>query len=72
MSIVKERFAVTGMHCGSCAVSVGMVLRKIDGVVAAHVDFASKSVQIEYDGAQTNLADMNKAVERLGYNITRQ
>ena len=69
MATVRRRFTVEGMHCGSCAVSTGMILRNVRGVKAARAEFESLSAEIEYDDAETGLAEMNKALEGLGYRL---
>lgn len=69
MPVIKKTFVVEGMHCGSCAVSIGMILKTVKGVVAARADFESKTAQVEYDSAQAGLAEMNRAIEVLGYRL---
>lgn len=69
MAVIKQTFAVDGMHCGSCAVSIGMLLKSVKGVVAARADFETKTAQVEYDSAQAGLADLNRAIEALGYRL---
>lgn len=69
MPVVKKKFAVEGMHCGSCAVSVGMILKNLKGVSAARAEFETKTAEVEYDSDQVGLAEMNSAVEGLGYRL---
>jgi len=69
MSITKRKLAVDGIHCGCCAISLGMILRTVRGVSSARADFNTKIVDIEYDSALANLQTMNQAVEGLGYRI---
>lgn len=69
MAIVRKRFIVEGMHCGSCAVSTGMVLETVKGVKSAHADYDTRSAEVEYDDAQTGLAQLNQALEGLGYRL---
>ena len=69
MPIVKKQFVVEGMHCGSCGVSIGMILKNLQGVISAHVDFDTKTAQVEYDSDQAVIGDMNKAIEGLGYKL---
>jgi len=38
------RIQVEGMHCGMCASSVRGFLKKVDGIVATHVDVPSGTV----------------------------
>lgn len=69
MAIIRKVFRVEGMHCGSCAVSTGMILKSLKGVVSARVDYDTKSAQMEYDDAQVGPVDMNQALEGLGYRL---
>ena len=69
MATIKKTFAIDGMHCGSCAVSIGMILRTVRGVNSARADFDSKTAAIEYDDAVASIEAMNKAIEGLGYRI---
>lgn len=69
MTIVKKVFRVEGMHCGSCAVSIGMILKNLTGVKSARADYDARSAEIEYDDAEVGPADMNRALEGLGYRL---
>lgn len=69
MAMERKKFIVDGIHCGSCAVSAGMILKNLTGVKSARADFDSKIAEIEYDDAQIDLAEMNRALEGLGYRL---
>jgi copper chaperone len=69
MTLTKTKLAVEGLHCGCCAVSLGIILRTVQGVTSARADFDTKTVDIEYDRALANLQTMNKAIEGLGYRM---
>lgn len=69
MAVVKKTFAVEGMHCGSCAVSTGMLLKNLRGVKSARADFESKTAEVEYEDAVTDLGPMNEALAGLGYRL---
>lgn len=69
MPVIKKTFVVEGMHCGSCAVSTGMLLKNLKGVRSARADYDSKTAEVEYDDAQIDLAAMNRALEGLGYQL---
>jgi Cu+-exporting ATPase len=40
--------AITDMHCATCAVNISNALNKKEGVLKAHVNFASEKAYIEY------------------------
>lgn len=69
MGLTRTKLAVEGIHCGCCAVSLGMILRTVQGVTSARADFDTKTVYIEYDNALANVQAMNQAIEGLGYRI---
>lgn len=69
MSLIKMKLTVEGLHCGCCAVSLGIILRTVQGVASARADFDTKTVDIEYDSALANLQTMKKTIEGLGYRM---
>ena len=69
MSLTKRKLTVEGIHCGCCAVSLGMILRTVKGVTSARADFEAKTADIEYDDALASIDTMNKAIEELGCRI---
>ncbi len=69
MATIKKTFKVEGMHCGSCAVSTGMLLKNLKGVKSARADYDTRRAEVEYDDAQIGPADMNRALEGLGYRL---
>lgn len=68
-SIIRKKLIVEGMHCGSCAVSTGMILKNVPGVISARVDFDTKTADVKYDSYQVTISDMNGALEALGYRL---
>ena len=66
----KTQFSIEGMHCGSCAAGIKMVLDSTDGVLNASADWDSKSGEVEYDEEKVKLDDIFKAIEELGYKAT--
>ena len=69
MAVIKKTFVVEGMHCGSCAVSTGMLLKTLKGVRSARADYDAKTAEVEYDDGQVDLAAMNQALKALGYRL---
>lgn len=69
MAIVKKIFIVVGMHCGSCAVSIGMILKSLIGVKSARVDYDTRRAEIEYDDTEVGPTDMGHAIASLGYRL---
>jgi P-type Cu2+ transporter len=64
----KQTFPVTGMTCAACASSVETILQYTDGVHAASVNFATNTVQVEWDDSLTP-ESINSALQDVGYGI---
>lgn len=58
-----------GMHCASCAQVIEGSLKKVPGVRAASVNYASEKAQVQYDAAACAPDDLRKAVRAVGYDI---
>lgn len=63
----KARFQIGGMTCQACASRIEKVLNKKDFVRSASVNFASEEAQIEFDDSQTDLAALQKIIEKTGF-----
>lgn len=49
-----------------------MVLQSTDGVLNASASYDSKKGEVEFDEEKTNLENIVKAIEQLGYKATVQ
>lgn len=63
----KVKFSIEGMHCGSCAAGIQMVLVNTEGVLNASADYNKKYGEVEFDEEKVKWADLLKAIEDLGY-----
>lgn len=63
----KIELNVEGMHCGSCAIGIQMLVSQIDGVVSASADYDKKKAWVEFDPTKTGKDVIIKAIEELGY-----
>lgn len=66
---IKREFPVTGMSCASCAMGVEKRLSSRKGVKHATVNFATKSVHLEYDSSETDPDTLRKSVQEIGYGL---
>ncbi|TMD68583.1 MAG: heavy-metal-associated domain-containing protein, partial [Chloroflexi bacterium] len=64
--------ALEGMTCASCAMRIEKGLKKVPGVRNASVNLAIEQAAVTYDPAQTNLEQMVRSVEAVGYKATPQ
>lgn len=70
MSIVKKQFDIEGMHCGSCAAGINMLLSTQDGIQSANISWDTKSGEIEFDDSKISVEQIQKAVKDIGYFAT--
>lgn len=68
-STKKEAFAVTGMACAACALSVESLIASLPGVNSASVNYAGGNVYVSYDTEVVSPADFAKSVEEIGYGL---
>src|SRR3989442_142784 len=67
MSKARLSLPIEGMSCASCAATVQEALRSAGGVANASVNYATGKSTVEYDDAQTNVAELIKTVRAAGY-----
>lgn len=68
-NIVKKIIPVTGMSCASCAVSVESMTAAQEGVKNASVNFATQSLQVEYDPGKLDIKELQKVIQSIGYDL---
>lgn len=61
--------AVTGMKCGGCENNIVGKLSAVPGVIAVKASHAEKSVEVEYDPAQTNLDEIEDTIVEAGFKV---
>ncbi|WP_290541327.1 heavy metal translocating P-type ATPase [Alistipes sp.] len=67
--IITNTFPVAGMSCASCAVRVDKTLNNLPGVVSAHVNYASATVQVAYSPEECSPEELKRAVQAAGYDL---
>ena len=60
---------VDGMSCASCAAAVETTLRSQSAVHKANVNFADRSVTIDFDAEQTSFGKLQEVVSDAGYTL---
>ena len=48
---IKKDFILEGLCCGNCAAKIEKDVNKLDGVASASLDFVTKTLSLEVDGA---------------------
>jgi copper chaperone len=61
------RLTTTGMHCGSCAMMVGMTLEDVPGVIAAKSDYPTGMTEVTFDTDLVTQDQLIAAIESAGY-----
>src|SRR5438876_8069430 len=67
MSKARIVLPIEGMSCASCAATVQEALGSAAGVAAATVNYATAKAAVDYDDAQTQVAELIKTVRAAGY-----
>ncbi|MFN3405050.1 MAG: heavy metal translocating P-type ATPase [Cytophagaceae bacterium] len=68
-TINKKVFPVSGMSCAGCAVSVESMLKSVEGVKDAGVNYATQAAWAEYDENLANPEKLKEAVQSIGYDL---
>ena len=68
-TLVKETFPVLEMTCAACAVSVESMLKSVEGVKDAGVNFANQDAWVEYDPAVATPEQFQETIRSIGYDI---
>lgn len=64
-----QTYQVKGMHCASCSSIISKKLKKLTGVEACDVNFATEKAHISFDPEKTSLKEMNEQITPLGYEL---
>jgi Cu+-exporting ATPase len=62
-------FPVTGMTCASCVNRVEKALKKVPGVLDAHVNLANEQASVSYVPTVAGWSELKAAVENAGYGV---
>lgn len=60
---------IGGMECPNCAMILEMIEDKLAGVSRAEASYHKSSLTIEFDDATTTEAEIQREVNRLGYQV---
>lgn len=62
---------VHGMSCTGCERNVEFALSSLPGVKGVKADHGAKTVEVDFDSAQTTEDEIRRAVEDIGYTVVR-
>ena len=63
----EESFSIEGMDCADCALKIESAISKINGVESAQVLLSSSKLIVKTSADKTDVEEIVKTVERLGY-----
>lgn len=66
---IKDTYPVQGMHCAGCASSIEKTLKAASGVTEVSVNFATNTVSLVYDEAETSFKKLQQLVDKTGYQL---
>ncbi len=67
VSIVNQKFNVTGMTCSACSANVEKSVKKLEGVQSVNVNLLSNSMSVEFDETSLDHNTIIEAVKNAGY-----
>ena len=68
---MKDKFKISGMTCSACANRIEKGVSKMEGVKEANVNFATETLNVEYDNSALKPLDIENKVEKLGYKVEK-
>ena len=67
--LVETTINVGGMHCDMCVSSIEKGVNELEGVSFVKASLEDSTTVVKYDVAKTDLAQIEKAIEKRGYSI---
>ncbi len=61
---------IDGMTCSGCEKHVNCEVNKLTGIVKTTVSYENGNAIIEFDKTQTDIDEIKKAIEKIGYSVT--
>jgi copper ion binding protein len=65
--MIKQRFAISGMHCTGCVMAVEGAIEDLSGVKSANANYAKQTADVEYDEGRVSIEAIVAAVAEAGY-----
>lgn len=58
------------MTCSGCEEHVNHEVNQLTGIIKTTVSYENRNAIIEFDQAQTDIEEIEKAIEKTGYSVT--
>ena len=65
----KLRLPISGMTCANCAMNIERGIKKLEGLSAANVNFASETATIAFDPGRLRAAEIVARIEKIGFSV---
>ena len=67
----SSSFKIEGMTCSACANRVERVVKKMNGVEEASVNFATETLLVKFDDAKIDAPKIEEAIVKAGYSVRK-
>ena len=68
--MTEQKLKVSGMHCGSCAMSIDDELEGLEGVKGAKTSYRKQETKVSFDEKQIAIGAIVDVIAKLGYTAT--
>jgi copper chaperone CopZ len=66
----KACFAIEGMTCATCGVTVKSAINKLQGIQTVKVSVERKNAMVEFEKGKANSETIKKSIDDVGYKAT--
>ena len=66
----RHTWTISGIDCPSCISKVETALHRLDGLIKAHITFATLRLTVDFDASRLSLSQIEAAVTGLGYGLS--
>jgi len=68
-NIQKIDFKIDGMTCDACQNHVDHVVNELPGIIDVKTSYLEGNSRVEFDATQTNIPEIEKAINSTGYKV---
>ncbi|WP_175059839.1 heavy metal translocating P-type ATPase [Thermococcus sp. 2319x1] len=69
---MEVNIKITGMSCASCAKTIEVALKELEGVKDAKVNLATETAYVKFDESKVSITQIIRAIESIGYGVVRE
>jgi Cu+-exporting ATPase len=68
-ALTEVTLQIGGMHCDMCVASIEKGVGVLEGVEFVKADLSDSTAVIQFNEAETSLAEITQAIEKRGYTV---